>query len=89
MLEDGALWQNLNVLTNNTSAVTQTHTAKYIFIQIFLNIPEYPKTAKNIVFIDYEVHLHLLNLFSDNCGYRLYFLILILYTSNSNTLILS
>ncbi len=45
MLEDGALWQNLNVLTNNTSAVTQTHTAKY-FYSDFLNIPEYPKTAK-------------------------------------------
>lgn len=35
MLEDGALWQNLDVLTNNTSDVTQTHTEKYIYFQIF------------------------------------------------------
>lgn len=30
-----------------------------------------------------------INLFSDNCGYKLFFLIFLLYTSNPNTFILS
>lgn len=58
MLEDGALWQNLYVLTNNTSAVTHSYSKIYFYSDIFKYIPEYPKTAQNKVFIDYEVHLH-------------------------------
>lgn len=58
MLEDGALWQILDVLTNNTSAVRLIHQNMYIFSDIFKCIPEYPNIAKNIAFIDCEVHLH-------------------------------